>query len=128
MGQRVSSVNAVDTVKGVCSVKMIMAVIQDRDWANLSKELTTNGFGVTKLSSTGGFLRQGNTTVMIGVEDDSVETVMQMIQRQCKKRDIPMTLYPPSITGLNMTSPPVNVTIGGATVFVLNVERFEHLE
>ncbi len=109
-------------------MKMIMAVIQDRDWVNLSKELTKNGYGVTKLSSTGGFLRQGNTTVMIGVEEGYVESVLGIIQRQCKKREIPMTLYPPSITGLNMTSPPVNVTVGGATVFVMNVERFEHLE
>ncbi len=109
-------------------MKMIMAVIQDRDWVNLSKELTKHGYGVTKLSSTGGFLRQGNTTVMIGVEEGYVESVLGIIKRQCKKREIPMTLYPPSITGLNMTSPPVNVTVGGATVFVMNVERFEHLE
>lgn len=110
------------------TMKMILAVIQDRDWVNLSKDLTKQGFGITKLSSTGGFLRQGNTTVMIGVEDDRVDHVLDLIGRQCKKRDIPMTLYPPSITGLNMSSPPLNVTVGGATVFVMNIERFEHLE
>lgn len=109
-------------------MKMIFAVIQDRDWVNLSKDLTKQGFGVTKLSSTGGFLRQGNTTVMIGVEDDQVDQVINLIGNRCKKRDIPVTLYPPSITGLNMSSPPVNVTVGGATVFVMNVERFEHLD
>lgn len=110
------------------SVKMIFAVIQDRDWVNLSKDLTKQGFGITKLSSTGGFLRQGNTTVMIGVEDDQVDHVLELIGKRCKKRDIPVTLYPPSITGLNMSSPPVNVTVGGATVFVMNIERFEHFE
>lgn len=109
-------------------MKMVLAVIQDRDWVNLSKALTKNGFGVTKLSSTGGFLRQGNTTVMIGVEDEQVDEVLEMINKQCKKREIPMTLYPPSITGLNVTSPPIHVNVGGATVFVMNVERFEHLE
>jgi uncharacterized protein YaaQ len=109
-------------------MKMVMAVIQDRDWVNLSKELTANHFGVTKLSSTGGFLRQGNTTIMIGVEDHQVDTVLRLIRANCKKKEVPMTLYPPSITGLNMTSPPVNVTVGGATVFVMNIEQFEHLD
>jgi uncharacterized protein YaaQ len=109
-------------------MKMIVAVIQDRDWVSLSKSLTKHGVGVTKLSSTGGFLRQGNTTLMIGVEDHLVDTVMDIIKTNCKKKEVPMTLYPPSITGLNMTSPPVYVTVGGATVFVMNVERFEHLE
>jgi uncharacterized protein YaaQ len=109
-------------------MKMILAVIQDRDWVNLSKELTRNGFSVTKLSSTGGFLRQGNTTIMIGVEDHLVETILTIIRTQCKKKEVPVTMYPPSITGMNVVSPPMNVTVGGATVFILNMERFEQLE
>jgi len=109
-------------------MKMVIAIIQDRDWVKLSKGLTEHGYGVTKLSSTGGFLRQGNTTIMIGVEDEKVEDVLQLIKDNCKKKEIPMTLYPPSITGLNMTSPPVNVTVGGATVFVMNIEQFHHVE
>ena len=63
-------------------MKMVIAIIQDRDWVKLSKGLTEHGYGVTKLSSTGGFLRQGNTTIMIGVEDEKVEDVLQLIKEK----------------------------------------------
>ncbi|HJV44670.1 MAG TPA: cyclic-di-AMP receptor [Bacillota bacterium] len=109
-------------------MKMVIAVIQDRDWVTLSKELTTHGYGVTKLSSTGGFLRQGNTTIMIGTADEQVDAVLELIRTHCRKKDVPMTLYPSNITDLNILSPSVSVTVGGATIFVMNVEKFEHLE
>lgn len=107
-------------------MKLIMAVIQDKDSNRLSDALVEHDFQATKLASTGGFLKAGNTTFMIGVEDKDVENVMTIIKKNCESRE--QLVAPISPMGGNADSYvpyPVEVQVGGATVFVLPVDQFE---
>lgn len=109
-------------------MKMIMAIVSSDDASRLSSHLTRHGYFVTKLSTTGGFLRAGNTTLLIGTEDDRVDDVMDIISRHSKKRVQMMPAATVGGTGADVySSYPVEVTVGGATVFVMNVERFEKM-
>lgn len=108
-------------------MKLVIAVVQDKDSNRLSNALIKAGFRATKLASTGGFLRAGNTTFMIGVEDDRVPEVMQVIKANCKVREQLVTPVSPMGGTTDSYIPfPVEVQVGGAAVFVLPVERFEH--
>ncbi|MCU6710876.1 cyclic-di-AMP receptor [Paenibacillus sp. J5C_2022] len=108
-------------------MKLVIAVIQDKDSNRLSNALVREGFRATKLASTGGFLRAGNTTFMIGVEDERVHEVFNVISSNCKVRDQLVTPVSPMGGSTDSYIPfPVEVQIGGATVFVVPVERFEH--
>lgn len=105
-------------------MKMIMAIVQPKDSNKLRDAFINHNIGATKLSSTGGFLREGNTTFMIGVDDDRVDEVLNIIKDNAKSREQYMT--PPSQMDNGAASIPINVQIGGATVFVLPVEQFLH--
>src|SRR4051794_2849096 len=108
-------------------MKLIIAIIQDKDSNRLSGELVKANFRATKLASTGGFLRAGNTTFMIGIDDSQVEAVMSVINKSCKVREQLVTpVTPMSGTTDSYLPLPVEVQVGGATVFVMPVERFEH--
>ncbi|MEC0094156.1 hypothetical protein PMSD_15065 [Paenibacillus macquariensis subsp. defensor] len=108
-------------------MKLIIAIVQDKDSNRLSGELVKANFRATKLASTGGFLRAGNTTFMIGIDDDQVEAVMTVINKSCKVREQLVTpITPMSGTTDSYLPLPVEVQVGGATVFVMPVERFEH--
>ena len=108
-------------------MKLIIAIVQDEDSSRLVSSLMSEGYGVTKLATTGGFLRSGNTTLLVGVEDDKFDGAMKVIERVCKSRKH-MAAAPVNMPGLSgsysATSYPMEVTVGGATVFVLNVEQF----
>lgn len=106
-------------------MKMIMAVIQDKDSSRLLQALVENNFRATKLSSSGGFLKSGNTTIMIGTEDIRVNKALDIIKENCQHRN--QLVAPVSPMGGNADSYvpyPVEVEVGGATVFVLPVENF----
>ncbi|MFD0870371.1 Uncharacterized protein conserved in bacteria [Chlamydia abortus] len=108
-------------------MKLVIAVVQDKDSNRLSNALVKEGFRATKLASTGGFLKAGNTTFMIGIEDDRIPEVMQVIKANCKVRDQLVTPVSPMGGSTDSYIPfPVEVQVGGAAVFVLQVERFEH--
>lgn len=108
-------------------MKLIIAIVQDKDSNRLSGELVKANFRATKLASTGGFLRAGNTTFMIGIDDGQVEAVMSVINKSCKIREQLVTpITPMSGTTDSYLPLPVEVQVGGATVFVMPVERFEH--
>lgn len=108
-------------------MKLIVAIIQDKDSNRLSSALVKANFRATKLASTGGFLKAGNTTFMIGVDDGQVESVMNVIRSSCKVRERFVTpVTPMSGTTDSYLPLPVEVQVGGATVFVLPVDRFEH--
>ena len=105
-------------------MKLLIAVINSDDSHVVLDEITKAGFYATKLSTTGGFLRAGNVTVLVGVDADRVQTVIDIIARysRSRKQVIPTT----SEAGINFyPSMPVEVVVGGATIFVLDVERFE---
>ena len=105
-------------------MKMIIAIVQDDDSIDLVETLNEKKFGVTKLATTGGFLKSGNTTLMIGVEDDSVDNVIDIIKNICEKRDEFVISTPFSGNSEMYMQYPIQVEVGGATVFVLDVEKF----
>lgn len=106
-------------------MKLIVAIVQDQDAPILIQELTENAYRVTKLSSTGGFLKAGNTTLLIGVDEKSVEDIMNIIEKNCKTREIATSLLTVSMPGDTYIPYPLEVKVGGATVFILDVE--EHI-
>ena len=67
-------------------MKLIIAIVQDEDASRLINNLMTEGYRVTKLATTGGFLRAGNTTLLVGVEDDKLEHAMSVVEKVCKSR------------------------------------------
>ncbi|HZJ57347.1 MAG TPA: cyclic-di-AMP receptor [Clostridia bacterium] len=106
-------------------MKLIIAVVQDEDSQKLISRLMKAGYGVTKLATTGGFLRAGNTTLLIGVDNERLENAMGIIEHVCKSRKQVATSPTPMAGATGMYVPyPVEVTVGGATVFVVNVEEF----
>ena len=105
-------------------MKMITAIVNKEDANAVCNALTKGGFSVTKLSTTGGFLKAGNTTFIVGVPDEKVDKVIEIISQQSSRR----TQLVPNTTSMDVgmyTSFPVSVTVGGATIFVLDVDRFE---
>ena len=106
-------------------MKLIIAIVQDEDSSRLIGQLMNDGFGVTKLATTGGFLRAGNTTLLVGVEDDRFQEAMDLIEKVCKSRK-QIAPSPASMVGMpgSYTPYPIEVVVGGATIFVLNVESF----
>ena len=106
-------------------MKLVLAVVQDKDSNRLSQALVKAKFRATKLASTGGFLREGNTTFLIGTEDDEVDQVLEIITENCNARQQLFTPMSPLGGSADAYSPyPVEVEVGGATVFVLPVESF----
>ncbi|UFU01501.1 cyclic-di-AMP receptor (plasmid) [Radiobacillus kanasensis] len=106
-------------------MKLILAVVQDKDSNRLTDALGDKDFKTTKLSTTGGFLKEGNTTLIIGCEDDLVDDALQVIKDNCSQRE--QMIAPISPMGGNADSyipRPINVEVGGATVFILPVESF----
>ncbi|ATD31678.1 cyclic-di-AMP receptor [Macrococcoides bohemicum] len=106
-------------------MKMIIAIVQDQDSQSLSDVLTKNNFRTTKLASTGGFLRAGNTTFLCGVEDDRVNELLTLINSTCGNREQVVTPVTPMGGNADAYIPyPVEVEVGGATVFVMPIEQF----
>ena len=106
-------------------MKLIIAIVQDDDAANLLEILTESGFRVTKLATTGGFLRAGNTTLLIGVEEQDVDKVIAHIEDVCKTRNQIITT-PSSVASSTGAYIPysVEVAVGGANIFVVDVDKF----
>ncbi len=108
-------------------MKLIIAVVQDQDIPLLLDKLMDEKIRATKLASTGGFLRQGNTTLLIGVSENMVENVIDIIRITCSAKEQMIT---PLVSDLSRSIPdfipqPVQVKVGGATIFVVDVDRFE---
>lgn len=102
-------------------MKLIISVIQRQDEAALTKALLSQQVGVTRVSSKGGFLREGNVTLFIVVPDQRIDTVLQTIRRHCYTRTKFVAPLPPvAESGEFYPSSPIEVQVGGATVFVLN--------
>lgn len=106
-------------------MKIILAVIQDKDSNRLANELIDANIRATKLSSTGGFLKAGNSTFIVGIDDNRVDEALDLIKKTCQSRkqyvSTPVTL---DITMDGQVPYPVEVEVGGATVFVLPVDGF----
>ena len=106
-------------------MKLVLAIVQDDDALDLIEELNDKGFRVTKLATTGGFLKSGNTTLMIGVEIDKVDIVINISEEVCKRRKQVVSTQPGLSGESGMYMPfPLEVEVGGATVFVIDVDKF----
>ena len=106
-------------------MKLVLAIVQDDDALDLIEDLNDKGFRVTKLATTGGFLKSGNTTLMIGVEIDKVDIVINIIEEVCKRRKQVVSTQPGLSGESGMYMPfPLEVEVGGATVFVIDVDKF----
>ena len=107
-------------------MKLVFAIVHDEDGNKVMRELNDNGFGVTKMCSTGGFLKAGNTTLLVGVEQDKLDQVIEIIKSKSKSRkQIISSAISPIDVGSVFLSNAVEVVVGGATIFILDVERFE---
>lgn len=107
-------------------MKLIVAIVQDKDSSALSHALIEANVRSTKLASTGGLLRSGSTTFLIGVPDEEVEQVLNVIKEAASKRE--EIVMQQSMLGVGLESLmaiPMEVTVGGATVFVLPIEQFK---
>lgn len=106
-------------------MKLIIAIVNDEDALDLVDLLTEKNHRVTKLATTGGFLKSGNTTLMIGTEDEIVPEILKMIEDTCKTRHQIISNPSPLSTTTGVYVPyPVEIEIGGATVFVVEVSQF----
>ena len=107
-------------------MKMVLAIINYDDSQDVISSLMKSGFSITKLATTGGFLMAGNVTILVGVDEEKVQSVIDIIREHShsRKQMIPTTTemsygYYPSM--------PVEVVVGGATIFVMDIERFERV-
>ncbi|HET8680035.1 MAG TPA: cyclic-di-AMP receptor [bacterium] len=109
-------------------MKLVLAVVQEKDAGRLIDALMEAEIQATMLASTGGFLREGNATILSGVEDHQVTVVLGVIRRVCQRREQLMTPIPPVVEPVDTyVTYPVKVEVGGAVVFVLNVEQLERI-
>lgn len=106
-------------------MKLIFAIVNGDDSPAVSRALTKNGFFATKLASTGGFLSAGNTTFLICTENERVDDAISIISSKSKKRKQFVQNTVPGLSTDTFSSFPMEVQVGGATVFVTDVERFE---
>lgn len=104
-------------------MKLILAIVNNDDSAIAASALTEAGYFVTKLSTTGGFLMVGNTTLLIGTEDTETENVIEILSKYCKTRKQATPSTASFGNGLSNESLPTEVTVGGAAIFVMNVEK-----
>ncbi len=109
-------------------MKLVVAIVHNEDAGALVDALLEREYRTTRLQSSGGFLKQSNATVMLGVDDDKVEEVVSIVRENCTARTQIVNPMPPIMEPGEFFMPyPLEVEVGGATVFVLPVERFERL-
>ncbi len=107
-------------------MKLIFAIVNSDDAGVVTRSLTRSGFSSTRLATTGGFLMAKNVTIMIGVDQEKVSEVLDIIKEHCHSR----TQIISTATGVSRDFPagmPVEVNVGGATIFVVDVEQFQRV-
>lgn len=106
-------------------MKLVIAIVNDDDSDDLIDTLTEKDFRITKLETSGGFLKSGNTTLMVGVEDNKTDEVISIIKDTCKERNEIIPTPAPIIESTDIyIQYPIEVKVGGATIFVIDVEQF----
>ena len=109
-------------------MKLVVAIVHGEDAGALVDALLEHDHRATRLHSSGGFLKQSNATIIVGVEDDQVDEVLEIVRATCTARTQVVNPMPPTMEPGEFFMPyPLEVEVGGATVFVLPVERFERL-
>ena len=108
-------------------MKLILAIVNNDDSARASSALTDAGFSVTKMSTSGGFLMVGNTTFLIGTDEAGVPQVLEILKVHCTTRKQVSGSTTSFGLGMRHMSLPESVTVGGATIFVLDVDHMEKI-
>ncbi len=114
-------------IERIKNMKLILAIVNNDDSARASAALTDEGYFVTRLSTSGGFLMVGNTTFLIGCEDEKAQRAVDILKEHCKTRKQLCTSTAAFGVGLKHMGVPEEISVGGATVFVLDVENMEKL-
>ena len=108
--------------------KLVIAIVQDEDANSLADDLVANNFGLTRINTAGGFLRQGNVSFLIGTPSDRLGELLTIVRANCQTRTQYVNPIPPIMEPGEFYIPyPVEVQVGGATVFVIDLERYERL-
>jgi uncharacterized protein YaaQ len=106
------------------AIKLVVSIVHSDDSDQLMTALRDGGFSSTRISTTGGFLREGNATILVGTEEANVTAVLDVIKRNCHTRTQYVNPLPPVMEPGELYMPnPVEVQVGGAVIFVLDVER-----
>jgi len=107
-------------------MKLMLAIVNNDDAYIVNSNLSKAGFFVTKIASTGGFLMSGNSTFLMGVQDEKVDEAIEIIGKYSKKRVQPA---PIDVSHANaaLGAFPAEVVVGGATIFVMDVERYQRV-
>ncbi|HXI46602.1 MAG TPA: cyclic-di-AMP receptor [Candidatus Acidoferrales bacterium] len=109
-------------------MKLVLAIVHNEDAGDLVDALLEREYRATRLQSSGGFLKQSNATIVVGAEDDKVDEVLAIVRENCTSRTQVVNPMPPIMEPGEFFMPyPLEVEVGGATVFVVPVERFERL-
>ncbi len=107
-------------------MKMVIAIVQDQDANEVTRSLRRHKVPHTSLRTRGGFLQRGSVMLWMGVEEAKVDSVLEIIDRHCKEREV---VHKPDFGALHadIYASPVTVPVGGAVIFILNVEEFRKL-
>lgn len=109
-------------------MKLVVAIVHSDDAGRCVSGLTDAGFECTRLNTSGGFLQRGNATLLVGVADEQVDEVIEVLRGRARDRAEYLNPVPPTAEPAELFVPfPVEVQVGGATVFVVDVARFEKL-
>ena len=109
-------------------MKLVVAIVHNEDAGPLVDALLDREYRATRLNSSGGFLKQSNATIILGVEDDQADAVLELVRETCHARTQVVNPMPPIMEPGEFFMPyPLEVEVGGATVFVVDVERFERI-
>jgi uncharacterized protein YaaQ len=109
-------------------LKLVIAVVQGEDAQRTVEALSLAGISSTRVSSTGGFLQQGNVTLLVGIDEQKVDDAVHIIRDNCRERSRYLTpAVPTTHPGDFLAAFPVEVQVGGATIFVVPVDTFEKI-
>lgn len=110
------------------AMKLMYIVVRQDNESDVENALINNGYRITTLATTGGFLRKGNTTLLCCCQDNEVNKAIEIVKGECGKRqriEVDMPINLPS-TAINYTTVPTTIEVGGATIIVTDVYKFEH--
>lgn len=105
-------------------MKLLIGIVNSDDANELLNEMNSLSFQATKLTTSGGFLKTGNVTFLVGVEDERLDELVSVFERCCSRRTQMVPTTPPFIGEGFLSAAPVEITIGGATIFVVDIEKF----
>ncbi|MCL5105182.1 MAG: cyclic-di-AMP receptor [Armatimonadetes bacterium] len=109
-------------------MKLVISIVQERDKHKVSDALVQAGHQFTTIATTGGFMRDGNSTILIGAPEEEVEDVIATIRSCCSSREEYVNQPPPDALGAGaVVMNPIKVCVGGAIIFVVDVEKFERV-